>query len=391
MTVQRRKVFFIGGFDPRRPTHYHALYAEHAPLQAALTGVRYQVSPKPQVSPTAICWQVDASTPQGAVTTEVQCLRWDDLVRQRWPRTALALARETLIALRAGLGSGAIWRLTKLNLRVVFAGLLMPILAVLLALILGLALCVLAAALTAANGALVQGLVAGLSALLWAKAARIVLTRLNLTWFLRVSNFAAQHAHGEWHELPARMQAFAERIHQCLNADEHDEVLLVGYSAGAVLGASVLGEVLNLSNATAVDPSKLSYISLGNCLPAFAAYPAAKDYRGVVSAVMQSGMRWVDFTSPIDWGSFACTNPLATSPNDLSPSGELPGCRLVMKSPQFHLLFDAKRYAALKLNKFAVHQQYLKSTQFAGGYDYFALTAGSQMIAQRLGLNPHHE
>ena len=44
--VRRRRLFFISGFDPQGPAHYHRLYAEQAALQAAVSGYRVAVGPR---------------------------------------------------------------------------------------------------------------------------------------------------------------------------------------------------------------------------------------------------------------------------------------------------------------------------------------------------------
>jgi hypothetical protein len=42
----RRRIFYISGFDPRGPAHYHCLYAEKAVKQAAVNGLAIEVGPR---------------------------------------------------------------------------------------------------------------------------------------------------------------------------------------------------------------------------------------------------------------------------------------------------------------------------------------------------------
>ena len=48
-TVARRTVFYIEGYDPRGPSHYHTLYTEEAAKQCAVNGAPLIVGPLRQI------------------------------------------------------------------------------------------------------------------------------------------------------------------------------------------------------------------------------------------------------------------------------------------------------------------------------------------------------
>ncbi|NJS36222.1 MAG: hypothetical protein HC765_06975 [Brachymonas sp.] len=162
----------------------------------------------------------------------------------------------------------------------------------------------------------------------------------------------------------------------------------MGYSTGSILGVDVLNELLRRSSVSPLPLQKLAFLTLGNCIPALAALPQAQAYRAALRCVVSSEIKWVDYTAPIDWGSFPLTNPIDASHS----ASELlalnaRAAKPVLKSPKFHTLFHSTHYQRIKADKYRVHQQYLMATELAGEYDYFAMTAGHESFLQRAPLS----
>ena len=92
--IRRRHVFFLSGFDPKGASYYHGLYARQAPLQGAITGVRYQVGARRRQPDGSSSWDITSETARGEHTrTTFEYVRWDDIVRAHWPRTPLVASR----------------------------------------------------------------------------------------------------------------------------------------------------------------------------------------------------------------------------------------------------------------------------------------------------------
>jgi hypothetical protein len=109
----------------------------------------------------------------------------------------------------------------------------------------------------------------------------------------------------------------------------------------------------------------------------------AAQYRGELARLEASGIHWIDYSSPADWGSFALANPL-----DLCLGIREGRTMPVMRSPRFHTMFDPATYAVLSRNKRRMHMQYLMAGDRPSDYDYFAITAGATPFAQRLASPP---
>ncbi|NJS36223.1 MAG: hypothetical protein HC765_06980 [Brachymonas sp.] len=139
MTITRRQVFFIGGFDPKGPAYYHAIYQRESALQGAVNGTKYSISPRSKLSPIADHWQVDAITPVAAVRSTIECLRWDDIVRKHWARSPSQLAKQSLQTVADYVLSGALARLYPYSRPTCIAALL-PVIAAVMAVLISLAL-----------------------------------------------------------------------------------------------------------------------------------------------------------------------------------------------------------------------------------------------------------
>ena len=170
----------------------------------------------------------------------------------------------------------------------------------------------------------------------------------------------------------------AERVFQRLQAQDADEVLLVGYSVGSMLSTSVLARVLarcrSAGKGQQVSTQALAMLTLGQCVPLLGLMPRARVFRQELREVAATpGLCWTDYSSPGDWGSFALVDPLQIC--RVAPPGAAV-LRPRMLSPRFHTLFDPHEYAMIRRNKRRLHLQYLMASPLAGDYDYFRLTAG---------------
>src|SRR5688572_21609945 len=89
--VRRRRVLYISGFDPRGPAFYHRFLRDEAARHAAMSGEPINIGPRRTVSPLLQAWTVASGAGPDHVETVYEFLRWDDIVRQHWPRGMLRM------------------------------------------------------------------------------------------------------------------------------------------------------------------------------------------------------------------------------------------------------------------------------------------------------------
>lgn len=387
--VRRRHVFFLSGFDPKGASYYHTLFKTQAQKQTAVNGMNINLGPRLRASNGNSIWVVDAVAPDAKrCETSYEFCRWDDIVRRHWPRNTWRLMLDLVSAYALMLSSGevaTVWHLSRKTL----VGLFYP-LAVLgsaLAISTGLSVGV-AIALHGRGVSWHVVLTMGLLLLifgLW--STQQLEAKLNTSWLVRIFSFVGKQAYGKLPELEARLDDLAEQLKNKIRLNDVDEILVVGFSVGSILAVSLLARGLCEADAdeAGIKHPSLSLLTLGHCIPMLGLLPQAVAFRKELGKLAQSKeLRWIDFSSRTDWGSFALVDPVEACKVVLSNG---PKCNPEMRSPRFHTMFEPAVYAGLNRNKRRMHMQYLMSGDLASDYDYFAITAGVLTLDDRYSTN----
>jgi hypothetical protein len=66
-SVRRRSIFYVSGFDPQGPAHYHRLFSEQAALQTAATTYHLTVGRRTAPQPWVSAWDVSFTAQDGQV------------------------------------------------------------------------------------------------------------------------------------------------------------------------------------------------------------------------------------------------------------------------------------------------------------------------------------
>jgi hypothetical protein len=383
MPIQRRRVCYLSGFDPSGPSHYHKLYRDQAALQAAVTGDRIEVGPRRRISEHAAQWSVGYTPAAGGATvqTDLRFWRWDDIVRTHWPRESwrllLAVVRTTGFNLR----HGAAWRMLQLSWPA-FLALFGPAM-LLLGVVVGAPLLGLGAAalLLRAGGSLPVSVAAALLSIgLVLLLARRLDARLHMQWLVRSFAFTSRQATDRAPDLEQRLDTLARELVEDVRHGGFDEILLVGHSSGTIMALAVLARALQQDPLLATHGPRVALLTLGHCTPMLSSLPQAARFRDELARVGQAeGIAWIDVSAPPDGCCFALCEPLAAA--GLPPATRPDHPKLL--SPRVAALFSPARYAEIRRDPFRLHFQYVMASELAGDYDYFAITAGPQTLAER--------
>ena len=388
--VRRRTVFYIGGFDPKGAAHYHALYRDEAAKQALVSGLNIDVGKRQKSANGNAFWSLQAPGLDGTnVQTRYEIMRWDDIVRQHWPRNQVRLVWDMLTTTALNLRTGALWHMFKLSWPPVIA-LVAPV-ALLLAVLLGAPLLAwsMFAALQGLGGLLAALAAAGtLCGALWAGLK--LQQKYSMLWMMRSYAFTAEQARGQVPALDERLAEHARTLLAAVASGQTDEVLLVAHSSGSIMAASVLAKALQLDPALgrqSAQNTTVSLLTLGQWIPLLGCLPQASAFRAELQRLASAdGVDWIDFGAPPDGCCFALVDPIAAC-------GVVPTVahtdRPKLLSPRFADMFAAPDYAALRRDRFRIHFQYLMASERAVPYDFFAITAGHLTLAQRFAELPN--
>lgn len=376
----RRHVLYLPGFDPIPPRRYRELYRREGAEQARISGHRLRMK-KAQPDGGGFAWRVGSQVEGREVETRIEVALWSDIVQASMSAGIFGTYLQLFRTMWIYIASGTITRLMRLRRGPVIAA-FYPI-AVLLA---QLALAILAAGLVTWSISLVGGGLWGLPLGLVAGWGVLVLGRrldhrLFAYYLMHDYAFTCAH-HGAYPPaLEDRITQFRDRLKTIL-AQDLDEVLVIGHSSGAYLAVSVLADLLR--EGPRHGPA-LSLLTLGHVVPMAGFLPRADRLRDDLAFLSQAdGIFWTDVTAPGDACCFALCDPVAVC-GMAGPEQRWP----LVISAAYTQTLSPERQKAIRNRWFRLHFQYLCAFDRPGDYDYFAITAGPQTLAQRFaGRNP---
>jgi hypothetical protein len=383
-SVGRRHVLYVSGFDPQGPGHYHSLYAEQAAAQARVTGERIEVGARKRQGSNA-AWDVRWLSRDGAtaVETRYEFLRWDDIVRQHWPRGQARLLSLTLATTGRMLRNGSLWRILQTSWPA-FVALVAPAFLILAVTVGVLVIGACAVWAWRANHPWLAAAGApALLALVWLLARRAQ-AKVQMAWLMRSASVILQQARGHLPTLEARLDDFASRLIDLAEMPDVDEVLVVGHSSGAMLAVSVMARALAREPALLEKRAAVALLTLGHCVPVLSYQPEATRFRSELARMRQAPqLTWVDFTAPPDGCCFALMDPTEVCLDGLPEGAKDLGAGPKRLSPRFAQAFSPAGYRSVRRDKYRCHFQYLMATELPAAYDYFSVTAGPIRLVDR--------
>lgn len=371
--VRRRRVFYIPGYDPAPPRRYRELYRTEGAAQARISG--YDIRMMRSGAARGAGWRVEAEI-EGAVTaTDVRVLVWSDIVKDSMDAGIFATYVQMLRTAAIYVGTGTLFRLTRLRKGPVIAA-LYPFGFLLLQLLL----------------ACLAAWAVGRLLALWHPLAGwggLCVVPLVLDGFRRLDGrffvyyLMHDYAHSARHqgaippEIEDRLSEFSDAIAAALT-EAYDEVLVVGHSSGVHLGVCALADLIRAGRVPQDAPA-LSFLSLGQVVPMVSLLPRAWRLRADLAYLSaRPEVFWLDVSAPGDGCAFALCDPVGVS--GVAPEGKL--WPLVI-SAAFRRTLSRERWRALRWRFFRLHFQYLCAFDRPQDYDYFRITAGPRTLARR--------
>lgn len=302
-------------------------------------------------------WTVDVRGGNWTTTTDYRFFRWDDVMaseRSRgWaPRLVLGVG-----AMADFLLGGAAFGYLRTSWRYLLF-FLYPI--ILLALI----------AATAGLGAIGGLGLLGHSSPIWTIPTGCILfavllpilgNRLYLDHLLDDWIHAMCLVRGAEPQVDARLNAVAH----ALNRAAADEILVLGHSLGAVLGADLIARML--ANGYAGAP--IRFATAGSSILKIGLHRKARTLRANVQTLALSGrVVWADFQALNDVMNFYKSEPVAALGIDAPPA--------IIRTVRFRSMVRPDRYKRLERNFFRLHNQFVHANDVRAKYDVAMMTAG---------------
>lgn len=383
--VRRRAAFFVPGYDPRRPSVYHALFTHELGLAARLHGYTAQSGPLEEAETPLPRIALSATGPDGEggsweTRTTLTLLRWDDVIRPAF-REPLPARLPKLLAVGFALARrGVLRRLARID-REFAAFIAYPYLTTLL-LLAAIAAGGIAAGWLAAGVSSVAALPAGLlaaGALAW--GATKLERPLYLRYLLEDWLFSFAHERGESDALVARTEIFAEAIVAAARDPEIDEVLVVGHSSGAFLAPEALARALGRDPDLGRRGPTVSLLTVGTVAPLMLVDATSRVYRDAVERLAEeTGITWHEIQTGHDVMNASRVDPARLSGRFAGPTRWPKVMKLSMS-----LVVEPGRLGLFRerLFFFRTHFRWLRANDRVAWYDFYGALVGPLRLAER--------
>ncbi|MET0240761.1 MAG: hypothetical protein ABW184_12785 [Sphingobium sp.] len=368
MATFKRKVHYLGGFDPRGARFYHGLCEEQigklTGADAATVGKRRRVGGDMQ-------WEIwgDVQGDDAAFLTNYEFLVWDDLVRRHWVKGGWGLIGHMVTAYRHFIAQ-IDWKAARpvpagSKLTLFYPGASVLLLPLLIALPIWIILAQLVGAIFAGIPALAIGV--------WATPA--VLKRLHSLWLLRFIIFNDMLARGATDPaLGGRLDHFVDRIDASL-AEDWDEILFVVHSNGSILAVPIMAALLDRHGGKL--PDHFNFVTLGSTIQLVSLRRDASRFHALCDTLAQGWFRWLDIGSPTDGACIPLVDPFPKRPVS-RPVG------LLQFSPRWFRYCDPATYKARRRNKYETHFDYLRRLDSPSPLDFVSIVCGAQPLGKSI-------
>lgn len=386
--VKHRTVFYIPGFDPRRPSFYYNLYKTEAKKQSKINGLNFDIGELEKIDESCFKWTIDSTDKSSGdnTHTDYHFLYWGDIVRKYWFKSPFEIVRAISIFIQYfSQFISTILRMFKVRSKAALFA-LAPTILFLFSLIISIVIGVLIWLFTCATLSTLFMLIA-ISVLgmitLWGmlfsttnKTAWLwlfKLFRLNVFWILWAEEMLP--------DIKTKEQIFADHIINSITQSEIDEVLIVSHSTGNILAAEVLHRILQLVDITYQE--KLKFITLGQSIPFMSLYKNAQSFIKKMNDIGQyENLLWIDYSFEGDGVAFYLTNPFSI--NGIECKNDI---HILSINPE--KIYKPSEYKNFSFN--TKHFLYIMSTDYPDGYDYFKLTAGNIYARDFIKHTSHEE
>jgi pimeloyl-ACP methyl ester carboxylesterase len=379
-TVRRRHVIYVEGYDPRGAEGYYNLFQRACDRFRREWLASLTLQPLELDSADFAHWLIAVRTSNWQVATHYDFLRLERFIRSDMAGSMARYIPRTLCWIVDDLVSGALFRIfcasPRFSLHLLYFQLLLLAWLALPAMI-GL---MVARAVTdfgvAMPVSIVTSLLAALASLL---VLRPIADRLRVIQITNCWVILRKLDRGRAIWLDQVIDVAARRLIAVAQANEVDELALVGHSAGGVIASVVMARALELDPDLGRRGPRLVLLTLGSIMPAVALHPAARRMRDIVGRLaIEPTLAWIDCQSRKDFMSFRDFDPV----DGIGVHVGAQRCNPLIWLVRFKDMIWPEYYRRFTWNLFRVHFQYIKAGDRPAPYDYVLLVGGPVAIAE---------
>ncbi len=361
--VLRRRVYYVGGYDPAPPAAVFNRFAKELRRFEQTWDARTTVS-ELIVGADLATWQVSASGPNWHTETEMNLIRWDDVIASAGERPAWSCLAPGAVAFGDFLASGALSAYLRTSWRYAMFFIYPLFILFMIA-----ATCIGAAWFSfAIKGSYFVSALTFLGAgwlLLYAADRWLYLGLLIDDWI-----FARDYIRNGNDILADRLQRVAAEINRSPSSEAADETLVVGHSLGAVLAIDLIDRAMKIQSESSSEGRKIAFLSVGASILKIGLHRAAGEFRAAIGRVSTNAqVFWADYRARSDVMNFFGAELLASL--KLPPTGSP-----VVRNVSIRRMIKPARYPRIRRNWYRMHCQFVRGNDRRAPYDYFMATCG---------------
>ncbi|MEL6946939.1 MAG: alpha/beta hydrolase [Pseudomonadota bacterium] len=373
--VQRRAVFFIGGYDPKSPEAFFDRLNRETGRFETLWDTLSDPEPPSRVSAHITCQTSHTTDEHGrwATQTDFHFVCLDTIVKKDF---AQPLGTRVLRYLRTFFDyvlTGTAFSFARHAVRF-FGYFLYPFVMMLL----GLSVSLFFAGLIANSGVVLAWLtapiifVASMASFVQLVAKRNFVFHLADLW-----SFSADYVHQRRTDIEDVLDDLAETV--AMRQDDYDEIIIVGHSTGGALILDAAARALEQEPGLTRIPNRFWIMTVGSTALKVGLHPKAGWYRQKLDrAFSTANLRWIEAQCPTDVINFPGTNPAALMGLSQTDAPFFQIIRVRMSK-----MLDLKTYRRVRKNFFRLHYQFVYGNTRPYLYDFPAICFGPAKLALR--------
>ena len=379
--ITRRRVIYVSGYDPQGPQGYYALFGRQLKRACALWHAEFALGPLVINSADIASWTVTMGGPNWQVFTRYDFVRCEDITKTN---TAEPVVKQIFRAVRwmlDDLATGTTFRVFRANWQFGMHHLVLQLL-LLTWIATSMAAATLAWYIARHGFGVATSVGVGISVAIF--FAIFIALRPLANWLLviRVNNhwpYLREFGRGEATCFDRPIEIGAARLKELVNANDADEIVIIGHSGGAPLVQYMVARALELDPDLGLRGPRIVVLTIGSITPAVAFHPRALKMREIIRRLaIEPSINWIECQSRKDALNFWGFDPVAGVGIQLGPER----CNPLVWQVRFRDMLSPEFYRKLRWKLFRLHFQYIMANHMRAPYDYFMLIGGPVPIIE---------
>jgi pimeloyl-ACP methyl ester carboxylesterase len=379
--ITRRCVIFLSGYDPQGPQGYYALFGSQLKRACALWHTKFTLGSLVIKSADIASWTVTMVGSNWQVMTQYDFVRQENIINANCAEPIIRQIFRGVRWMLDDLVTGTTFRVFRANWQFGMHHLVLQLL--LLAWIAtSMAAGMLAWYIARHRLAVATPIGVGISVAIVFAIFMILRPLANRWLVIRVNNhwpYLREFGRGEASCFDRPIEIGAARLKELVNANDADEVVIIGHSGGALLAQCMVARALELDPDLGLKGPRIVLLTIGSITPAVAFHPRALKIREIIRRLaMEPSINWIECQSRKDALNFWGFDPVAGVGIQLGPER----CNPLVWQVRFRDMLSPEFYRKLRWKFFRLHFQYIMANHMRAPYDYFMLIGGPVTIME---------